>query len=187
VSYPKGSIGFKALNDVTVIVRPGNLILRSPDGLMGIAARLDESDCKLIAQTLTGGSAARPRVHRTWLAGGHRFFVETGEVRIPLKDEWALYVGLPFRATGEGKTPHKYPILLPVDPSWVPTATGHQEAQADPQPTQETDPKLASGLSDATPLAPIPQTEGECPDCKGDRAGYKASCPTCSGTGKEKA
>jgi len=35
--------------------------------------------------------------------------------------------------------------------------------------------------------APIPQTEGECPDCKGDRAGYKASCPTCSGTGKEKA
>jgi len=32
-----------------------------------------------------------------------------------------------------------------------------------------------------------PETEGECPDCKGDRAGYKASCPTCSGTGKEKA
>lgn len=69
------------------------------------------------------------------------------------------------------------------------TGTAPQEAQADPK--KDVCPncgEVANGCNYCckTP-APVPQTERECPDCKGDRAGYKASCPTCSGTGKEKA
>lgn len=38
----------------------------------------------------------------------------------------------------------------------------------------------------------VPQTEGECPQCGGDGKGplthhFGEPCPTCSGTGKEKA
>jgi len=81
------------------------------------------------------------------------------------------------------------------------TGTAPQEAQADPQmvtcfqcrgdgtcfATDDPCP-VCGGLGSITDdAAPVPQTERECPDCKGDRAGYKASCPTCSGTGKEKA
>ena len=41
-------------------------------------------------------------------------------------------------------------------------------------------------------LAPVPQTEGECPQCGGDGKGplthhFGEPCPTCSGTGKDKA
>ena len=51
-------------------------------------------------------------------------------------------------------------------------------------------PGLESGYPDH--VAPIPQTEGECPQCGGDGKGplthhFGEPCPTCSGTGKDKA
>lgn len=63
--------------------------------------------------------------------------------------------------------------------------TAPQEAQADPQDHSCHDECACQNGGHPMPDFVVPQTEGECPDCKGDRAGYKASCPTCSGTGKE--
>ena len=69
--------------------------------------------------------------------------------------------------------------------------TAPQEAQADPKQNWCW---CEHGTCEV--CAPVPQTEGECPDCGGkgydgtDSSGpngMPGSCPTCSGTGKEKA
>ncbi len=74
------------------------------------------------------------------------------------------------------------------------TGTAPQRPKADPK--KDVCPncgEVANGCNYCrkTP-APVPQTEGECPQCGGDGKGplthhFGEPCPTCSGTGKDKA